>query len=429
MPPPRAARGTLATSRLEAMVAATKAGSGRAAPILVSWTGQATAERQRRRMAEAGLAVFATPEAAVRGAFHLAADRRNRAAAAELPPREVLDLAPDRVAVRRIVADARAAGRLGLTEAEALGVLAAYGVPTAPGRRVPGPAEAADVAGMLGFPVVLKVLSPDIRHKSDVGGVVLGLTTAVAVRSAGEAMLRRVRAARPEARIEGLLVQRQAARALELRLRLDDDAMFGPWIGFGQGGTVADLAGDEAYDLPPLNLALAGQLIGRSRTARLLAGFRDHPPANRAAVAEVLVRLSQIAVDFPEIAGLTVNPLFADADGVLAVDASLTLRPGGARSELAIPPYPAELARSFRTRSGELLTIRPIRPEDAAAHAEAFHRPRPRGYPVALLLATAGDVAGAGRPADADRLRPGDGLHRHPALAPMARTRRSGRRG
>jgi acetyltransferase len=202
----------------------------------------------------------------------------------------------------------------------------------------------------------------------------VGLTTAEAVRSAAEAMLPRVRAARPEARIEGLLLQRQAARALELRLRLGEDAMFGPWIGFGKGGTAADLAKDEAYDLPPLNLALTRQLIDRSRTARLLAGFRDHAPANRAAVAEALVRLSQIAVDFPEIAELTINPLFADADGVLAVDASLALRPDGERSELAIPPYPAELARSFRTRSGALLTVRPIRPEDAAAHAEAFHR-------------------------------------------------------
>jgi acetyltransferase len=358
----------------EAMVAAAKAGGGRAAPILVCWAGQATAGRQRHRMAEAGLAVFATPEAAARGAHHLAADRRNRAAAAELPPGEVLELAPDRAAVRRILAEVRAAGRLALTEEEALGVLAAYGLPTVPGRRAAGPEEAADAAAMLGFPVVLKILSPDVVHKSDAGGVVLGLGRAAAVRAAAEAMLRRVRAARPEARIEGLLVQRQAARALELRLRLGEEAMFGPWIGFGQGGTAADLAGDEAYDLPPLNLALAGQLIGRSRTARLLAGFRDHPPANRAAVAEALVRLSQIAVDFPEVAALTINPLFADADGVLAVDASLSLRPGGKRSELAIAPYPAELARSFRTRSGEVLTIRPIRPEDAAAHAEAFHR-------------------------------------------------------
>ena len=359
----------------EAMAAAAKASAGRqAAPILVGWTGQATAGQQRRRLAEAGLAVFDSPEATVRGALHLAHDRQNRAAAAELPPREVLELAPDRGAVRRIFAGARAAGRRDLTEEEALAVLSAYGLPTVPGRRAAGPDDAADAASLLGFPVVLKILSPDLPHKSEVGGVLLSLDSAPAVREAAEAMLRRVRAAQPEARIEGFLVQRQAARALELRIRLGDDPMFGPWIGFGQGGTAADLAQDEAFDLPPLNLALARQLIGRSRTATLMAGFRDWKPADRGAVADALVRVSQIAVDFPEVAALTVNPLFADAEGVLAVDARLTLRPEGEEGLLAIAPYPAELARPFRLRSGEELMVRPIRPEDAAAHAEAFRR-------------------------------------------------------
>jgi len=362
----------------EALAAAAKASAGRrAAPVLLGWTGEVTASRQRRMLAEAGLAVFDTPEAAVRGALHLAHDRQNRAAAAELPPRQVLELAPDRETVRRLFAAVRMAGRLDLTEEEALAVLSAYGLPTVPGRRGAWAGDAADAAALLGFPVVLKVLSPDLPHKSEVGGVQLGLDTAAAVREAAEAMLRRVRAARPEARIEGFLVQRQAAPALELRLRLGDDPMFGPWIGFGQGGTAADLAADEAFDLPPLNLALAQQLIGRSRTARLMAGFRDRGPADRAAVAEALVRLSQVAVDFPEIAALTVNPLFADAQGVLAVDAGLKLRPEGEAGVLAIPPYPAELARPFRARNGEEMMVRPIRPEDAAAHAEAFGRLAP----------------------------------------------------
>ncbi|TDH63933.1 GNAT family N-acetyltransferase [Dankookia rubra] len=357
----------------EAMIAAARTGGQRAAPVLVSWCGQATAGRQRQAMAKSGLAVFATPEAAVRGALHLARDRRNRAAAAELPSREVLDLAPDRTSVRRILEGARAEYRRTLTEEEALGVLAAYGVPTVPGRRAAGPQEAADAAAMLGFPAVLKILSPDLRHKSEVGGVVVGLSTAGAVKAEAKAMLARVRAKLPEARIEGFLVQRQAARALELRLRLGDDAMFGPWIGFGQGGTAADLAEDEAHDLPPLNLALANQLISRSRTARVMGGFRDHPPVNQGAVADVLVRLSQIAVDFPEIEALTLNPLFADSTGVLAADAHLVMRPEGECGVLAIPPYPAELTRPWRTRAGEVLTIRPVRPEDAETHGEFFH--------------------------------------------------------
>ncbi|WP_245217237.1 GNAT family N-acetyltransferase [Neoroseomonas nitratireducens] len=356
----------------EELAAAVKASRG--APILVGWPGQATAGPQRARLAEAGVAVFATPEAAVRGALHLAQDRRNRATAAELPPRDVLDLAPDRARVTSILAAVRAADRRDLTEEEALGVLAAYGVPTVPGRAVSGPAEAADAATMLGFPIVLKILSPDLPRKTEVGGVALGLSSPDAVRRAAEEMAARVAAARPEARLTGFLVQRQAGRGQELRLRLGDDAMFGPWIAFGRGGTAAEIDPDEGFDLPPLNLALARGLIGRTRTARLLAGWRDHPPANVAAIADVLVRLSQIAVDFPGIQSCNINPLLADAQGVLALDAAIVLRPRGSASLLAIPPYPADLARPWRGRDGREVTVRPIRPEDATAHAEAFRR-------------------------------------------------------
>lgn len=371
----------------EALAAAVKANRG--APILVGWPGQATAGPQRGRLAAAGVAAFPTPEAAVRGVLHLVQDRRNRAAAAELPAREVLDLAPDRVRVAGILAGARAAGRLDLTEEEALAVLAAYGLPTVPGRAVAGPEEAADASAMLGFPVVLKVLSPDIPRKTEVGGVVLGLGSAAAVRAAAVAMAARVAAARPEARITGFLVQRQAGRGQELRLRLGEDAMFGPWIAFGRGGTAAEIDPDEGFDLPPLNLALAHALIRRTRTARLLAGWRDHPPAQVPAIADALVRLSQVAVDFPEIRTVGINPLVADAEGVLALDASIALRPAGEGGVLAIPSYPAELARPWRGKDGRVVMVRPIRPEDAAAHAEAFGRLTPEDIRYRFFSAVA----------------------------------------
>jgi acetyltransferase len=359
------------------IAAATARGGGRApAPILVGWAGQATAGAQRARMGAAGLAVFDSPEAAVRGALCLARDRANRLAAAELPPREVLELRPDRARVAAILAAARAAGRSILAADEALELVAAYGLPVAPGRRTaPQPGDAADAARVLGFPVVLKLLSPALAHKSAIGGVRIGLDSAAAVAAAAHAMLDRLAACCPGAAASGFLVQRQAARGQELRLRLGEDAMFGPWIGFGQGGTGADLAADEAFDLPPLNLALARQLVGRARVARLLEGYRDHPRANLAALADALVRVSQIAVDVPEIATLSLNPLLTDAEGVLAVDAKITLRPpGAAPALLAVPPYPADLARPFVTREGERLLIRPIRPEDAAALDEAFRQ-------------------------------------------------------
>lgn len=346
----------------------------RAAPVLVCWAGQATAGPQRQALARAGLAVFATPEAAVRGALHLAQDRRNRLAAAELPGRTVLELAPDRAAVAGIFARVRAEGRLTLAEDEALSVLGAYGMKVVEGRVAADDSAAVDAACALGFPVVLKLRSHAVARKTEVGGVVLGLQSAVAVRAAARAM----RAALPPGLpFGGFLVQRQARRAQELRLHLDDDAMFGPYLRFGLGGTAADLLGDASFDLPPLNHALAQGLIGRSRAARLLAGYRDHPAADLAAVTEALVRLSQLAVDFPEIARFGLNPLFAYPDGVLALDADCTLRPAGETALLAIPPYPEEWVTRWTAPDGTVLTIRPIRPEDAEAHGAFFRRLRP----------------------------------------------------
>lgn len=349
----------------------------RAAPILVCWAGQATAGAQRGALAAAGLAVFPTPEGAVRGALHLLHDRQNRLAAAELPGREVLALKPDRAAVAALLARARAEGRLSLTEDEALAVLAAYGLPVVPGRVAADVAAAEAAATELGFPVVLKLRSPDIARKTEIGGVALGLRSAQAVREAAEAMQERVARERPEARLAGFLVQRQASRAQELRMRLGDDAMFGPFLGFGLGGTAADVLGDEGFDLPPLNHTLARGLIGRTRAGALLAGYRDHAAVDLDAVAGALVRLSQVAVDFPEIAAVGVNPLFADAAGVMAADASCLLRPAGQMALLAVPPYPEEWAAPWTARSGEVLLVRPVRPEDAEAHAEMFRRLTP----------------------------------------------------
>ncbi|ONG57272.1 GNAT family N-acetyltransferase [Pseudoroseomonas deserti] len=363
----------------EGLAAAARATRG--APVLVGWLGQATGQAARRSLAGAGLAVFATPEAAVRGALHLAVDRRNRAAAAELPPRDLVEVAPDRAKARALVDSLRAEGRRHFTEAEALALLAAYGLPVVPGVAAAGVDAAVTAAMRLGFPVVLKILSPDLPRKTEVGGVALGLNNVASLRAAAIAMLARIRQDRPGARIDGFLVQRQAGtqgpRGHELRIRLGDDPMFGPWIGYGRGGTASDFEADVAFDLPPLNRTLALAMIRRTRGARLLEGFRDHAAVDVTQVADAVVRLSQLAVDFPELEGMILNPLLADADGVLVLDASGALRPEGELSQLAVPPYPAELAEDWTSRKGRRLLIRPIRPEDAAAHAEAFRHLSP----------------------------------------------------
>ncbi len=363
----------------EALVAAHAA--ARDVPVIAAWPGGAAAERSRARLAEAGVPAFATIEAAARAVFTLIRERRTREAARELPPSTVLAVAPDRDTVRRLLAQVRAAGRSSLTEDEAAAVLNAYGIPIAQARVAADAASAAEAASALGPPVVLKVRSPDLPHKTDVGGVVLDLDSPDAVRAAANAMALRIARAAPGARQEGFLVQRQIGRAgaRELFVRLGRDRLFGPAISFGQGGTASGIAADIAADLPPLNRALAASLVSRTRVARLLAGYRDHPPADLEAIYETLVRLSQLAVDFPDILEADVNPLVAGPAGVMALDAWIAIAPAplSGTGHLAIAPYPAERVERVTLRDGRAVTLRPIRPEDADAHAAFFAKLTP----------------------------------------------------
>jgi len=347
------------------------------APVLVCAMGETTGAGHRRALAAAGVPAFGSPEHAVRGFHHLVEARRSRAAASELPSGTVLTLTPDRATVRELFAVLRRRGRLALTQDEGLAVLTAYGIPTVPTRVAAGAGEAADAALSLGFPAVVKRRRAKPPAGGELGSLALDLRTAEEVRAAARAVLaRQARAASDGTRL-GLVVQRQVEHGRELRVRVADDAVFGPVIGFGQGGVAADLLDDIAVGLPPLNLPLARAQIARTRLAATLGAFRDRPAANVEAIAETLVRVSQLVVDFPEIAGLVLNPLVADAEGVMAVDAWISLRAAGAApGRLAITPYPAEMIEQWDTR-GEAVTIRPIRPEDAAAHEALFHRQSP----------------------------------------------------
>ena len=358
-----------------AMQALAAAMAGLKMPLLAAVLGETTAAGHRATLVAAGVPVFATPEQAMRAYGQLVEQRRARAAARELPPRAVLSLAPDRVAVQRIFAAVRQAGRHGLLQDEALDVLSAYGLPVVPGRAARTADDAAAAGSLLGFPAVLKLARSARPRASGPGAVALDLPDEAAIRhAAGQLEARRARL-RQDGLAEGFLVQRQVGRARELRVLSADDALFGPYLAFGQGGSAAELRG-LAIDLPPLNLPLAANLIARSPAARLLAETHDQPAANLDAVADALVRLSQLLVDFPEIGELDLNPLFADADGVSAGDAWIGLRPAGEAGVLTIAPYPAELDEAW-VSGGETLHIRPIRPEDAEAHAALFARLTP----------------------------------------------------
>ncbi len=340
-------------------------------PVLVCVLGATTGAAHRRRLADAGVPVFPGSDLAVRGFLRLVQLRRNRAAARELPPSNVLELEPDRDLVRRLFSDQRATGRTDLDQDGAARVLAAYDVPFVPMRSVRTGEDAAEAAEEIGFPAVLKLRRPESAGpgRPPGGPLLLGLADASAVRAAARDLVD----AHPRAAERGFLVQRQVGRSRELLIQVRDDAMFGPTIRFGQGGSAADVLNDIAFDLPPLNLPLARALLARPRIAATFREFRDQPAANVEAIARTLVCVSQLVVDFAEIAELEINPLFADADGVLAADARICLRPPGEVGQLAIAPYPQELCQFWQT-SGERLLIRPIRPEDAEAHRAFFQR-------------------------------------------------------
>ncbi|MBL8698683.1 MAG: bifunctional acetate--CoA ligase family protein/GNAT family N-acetyltransferase [Alphaproteobacteria bacterium] len=346
--------------------------------VLTSWVGEGAQVEARRHLTAAGLATFATPNDAVRGFMHAVSHKRSREALMEVPPAAASDGAPIDIArARRAIEAARDAGRPLLMAHETLELLAAYGIPAVQSRVAASSAKAAAIAAALSKPLALKLLSPDITHKSDVGGVMLNVSGAESMRMAAETMAARVHAAFPDARIEGFLLQEMVNRrdAHELIVGLSTDRQFGPVVMFGQGGVSVEVVKDTALALPPLNHVLARELMNRTRIIRLLRGYRDRPAAALDAIAEVLIRIAQIAADHAEVQEIDINPLLADADGVLALDGRVRLDlaargPGAAR--FAIRPYPSELAAPVDAIAGAML--RPIRPEDAEAIEALFDR-------------------------------------------------------
>ena len=349
--------------------------------VFTCWLGGETAERARRICREAGLPTYDTPENAARAFLEAVNYRRNQSLLMETPPSIPPGFAPDVARVRAIIGSAMGEGRSLLSEPEAKGVLAAYGIPVVETLVAETPEQAGELAQGIGFPVAVKLISPDITHKSDVGGVVLNIETAEQAREAACQIRKRALAAKPDARVTGYSVQRMAngAEAFELIVGVATDNVFGPVLLFGQGGTAVEVIADRTIGLPPLNLNLARDMVARARVSKLLAGYRNRPAADHEAIYLTLVKLSQLVCDVPEIAELDINPLFADAHGVLALDARIVARtpaqPGHGR--LAIRPYPQELESTIDA-GGKPVRVRPIRPEDEPAYNAFFHTLTPQ---------------------------------------------------
>ena len=345
--------------------------------VLACWLGGEAVAEARRIFADAGIPTFDTPEEAVSAYLQIVQFRRNQNLLMQVPPAAGTDTVVDRERAARVVRAALEAGRSMLTEPEAKEVLAAYGIAVVATRTAAGVDEAVAAATAIGYPVALKVLSPDITHKSDVGGVALDLDSAAAVRAAAMRMHKRLAQLAPQARLDGFSVQQMARRpqAHELIVGVATDPVFGPVILFGQGGVAVEVMADHAVALPPLNAVLARDMISRTRVARLLAGYRNRKPADLDAIVRILLQISQLVADVPELVELDINPLLADSAGAIALDARIRVavadKSASSLDRLAIRPYPRELEQTIEW-DGQPLLLRPIRPEDGAAHQIFF---------------------------------------------------------
>lgn len=340
--------------------------------LLTAWLGGHGMDGARDRFDKAGVPTYDSPERAVNAFQHMVNYRRNQQMLMETPSSQPANHEPDAATARAVIHKALAEGRTMLNEPEAKAVLKAYHVPTVETVLVHDEDEAIAAAERLVYPVALKIVSPQITHKSDVGGVVLDIAGPAGLRDALAAMRERVAKTRPEAVIEGFSVQQMAVidGSYELIVGVHTDRQFGPVILFGEGGTAVEIINDKAIGLPPLNSLLAQRLVEQTRIYKLLRGYRHRGPVDFAALQRVMTGISQMVIDLPELVELDINPLLCDERRVLALDARIGIARAAVAhgaERLAIRPYPKELEEKIILENGESILLRPIRPEDAAA--------------------------------------------------------------
>lgn len=345
--------------------------------VVACWLGAAAVAESRQIFSDAGIPQFGTPEDAVQAFMQVVEYRRNQQLLVQTPAAGTQHDPINRAAARAIIDGALAEGRNMLSEPESKALLEACHIPVVETRIARTAGEAREMAMQIGFPVAVKVLSPDISHKTEVGGVVLDLTTPEEVEAAVQGIEQRLARLRPDAQLQGFSVQAMARwpDAQELIIGITTDPIFGPVILFGQGGIAVEVLQDHAVALPPLNSVLARDMIMRTRVAGLLAGYRNRKPADIEAVCRVLIQVAHLAAELPEVAELDLNPLLADHHGVIALDARVKIRPASLRhphDRLAIRPYPQELEERT-VWMGQSLLLRPIRPEDSDEHLRFFH--------------------------------------------------------
>jgi acetyltransferase len=353
-------------------------------PVLTCWLGETAAKDARDVFAREKIATFETPAGAIEGFMQLARYTRAQDELMATPPATPSGLTFDADAARQIIAASLARGQAILSERDAKALLAAYAIPVVMTRIAKTPDDVGAIATELlthEKMCVVKILSDDISHKSDVGGVRLNLASARQAQDAATQMLERITREHPKARIDGFTVQAMVHRpgAHELIIGASEDTTFGPIILFGAGGTSVEVVHDTSQALPPLDLKLARCLMQHTRIHKLLEGYRDRPAADLDAIALTLVKISALLIAHPEIRELDINPLLADEDGVIALDARVCVvrQATKPRQSMSITPYPADLERHVSLPKLGNLLIRPIRPEDEVLYEELSKRVTP----------------------------------------------------
>ncbi|KAA1189152.1 bifunctional acetate--CoA ligase family protein/GNAT family N-acetyltransferase [Pseudohalioglobus sediminis] len=341
-------------------------------PVLASWMGERLVAAGRKRLTDAGIPHFIAPEGGVDAFAYLASYRRNQSALLQVPEPLSENDRPDIYGAQAIIDHALAERREILTLAESKAILRAFKIPVLPSINAHDAVDALVAAENLGLPVAMKINSPDILHKSDVGGVRLNIRESRSIYQAYEELTREVAERVPEARIQGVCIEPMIDRphAREMMVAIARDPVFGPVIHLGAAGTAIEMLSEgNQVALPPLNDFLSRELIDRTQASRFLRQFRSFPEANLGELSRMLQRVSEIACELPSINTLDINPLLVDEDGVVAVGARITVKAPAASTvrygHMAIHPYPANLESNMVLADGLEVLVRPIRPEDA----------------------------------------------------------------
>ncbi len=341
-------------------------------PLFSCWMGDASVGEARHILNEALIPTFRTPEAAV-GAFgNIASFYQNQQLLQQTPPPMSSLAKPDVEGARMLIESVLAERRSVLTEMESKALLAAFHIPVTRTMLARNVNEAIMIATQLGFPVALKIDSPDISHKSDVQGVALNVVNAVGVRDTYAEMMLVVARLRPDARINGVTIQNMSSqkRGREVYVGMVTDDPFGPVIAFGSGGTMIELINDRAMELPPLNQFLARRLIERARVAETLGEWRGAAAVNLEALEQVLLRVSEMVCELPQLHEMDINPIIVDDSGAVAVDARIVVENTPSQvhhyNHLAILPYPSRYEQIWPLKGGGEYTVRPVHPDDAS---------------------------------------------------------------